>query len=145
MFSRLAVTAAIAGLLASPALAQDAAMPDFAGIAVAQAPEAGLGVCLGMDAAETMQCAQQECMEQSGLGEADCAVNLWCYPHGWTAQVAVLHTEGIHWSKVLCDEMNREDLDKAVALYCDKEFYAECVAMRIWSADGELVLDYPKD
>ncbi len=142
MLSHFAAAAAICGLLASPVVAQDAAMPDFAGIAVAQAPEAGLGVCLGADAAETMQCAQHECMEQSGLGKADCVVNLWCFPHGWTAQVAVLHTEGIGWSKFICDEMNAEDLDKAVAFYCAKEFIAECAAVRIWDRDGALVLDY---
>jgi hypothetical protein len=136
-----AVAAAVIGLLASPVIAQDD-MPVFSGMAVSQAPEAGLGVCLGSDAAETMQCAQAECMEQSGLTELDCAVNLWCFPHAWAAQVAVLHTEGIHWSKFICDEMSREDLDKAVTLYCDKEFFAECTPMRIWDPDGTAVLDY---
>jgi hypothetical protein len=141
MLRRLAVTAAVCGLLSAPVFAQDE-MPTFAGMAVAQAPEAGLGVCFGVDAAETMGCAQYECMEQSGLGEADCAVNLWCYPHWWAAQIAVLHTEGIHWSKFICDANTREHLEAEVALYCDDEMFAECGAVRIWDPDGTAVLDF---
>ncbi|HQZ12655.1 MAG TPA: hypothetical protein PK286_07180 [Devosia sp.] len=83
-------------------------------------------------------------MEQSALGEDECAVNLWCFPHNWTAQVAVLHKEGIHWTKVLCDQMDRKELDRAVALYCENDAFAECVPMRIWDRDGKLALDYPK-
>lgn len=140
MLRHALVAAAVAGLAMSSVLAQDA-LP-LAGVAVAQAPEAGLGVCFGLDAAGTMECAQNECMEQSGLGPADCAVNLWCYPHFWTAQIAVLHTEGIHWTRVICDEGSRESLDEAVARYCDEAFFAECLPVRIWNPDGEAVLDY---
>lgn len=131
---------ALLAWLAAPAMAQDGDV--FAGMAVAQAPEAGLGVCFGLDAAGTMECAQHECMEQSGLTEADCAVNLWCYPHGWAAQIAVLHTEGIHWAKFLCDANSREQLDAAVSLYCDDPLYAECAPVRIWDPNGNAVLDY---
>ena len=138
---RCQLTAAIAllYLVPTPMLAQETVM---AGIAVAQAPEAGLGVCLGLDAAGTMECAQNECMEQSGLGELDCAVNLWCYPHGWTAQIAVMHTEGIHWTKVVCDQNNREQLDAAVAFYCNDKAFMECVPVRIWDPQGTAVLDF---
>jgi hypothetical protein len=141
MLRHLAFVAAVTGCLAAPVLAQDDP-PPFAGMAVAQAPEAGLGVCFSVDAAEAMECAQHECMEQSGLGELDCAVNLWCYPHWWAAQIAVMHVEGIHWSKVICDANTREKLDAAIAFYCDDETYMECVAMRIWDPDGTAVLDY---
>ena len=142
---RRAVFLLASGLvLAAPVLAQDEGFDPLplAGIAVAQAPEAGLGVCFGLDAEGTMQCAQSECMEMSGLGEEDCAVNLWCYPHGWTAQVAVMHTEGPHWSKFLCDMGSREEVDLAVKVFCDKEYYAECLPVRIWDWDGNVVLDY---
>ncbi len=137
----IACAAAAAALMLSPVLAQDDPSP-LAGIAVAQAAEAGLGVCFGLDMAETAQCAQNECMEQSGLGAEDCAVNLWCYPHGWAAQIGVLHTEGLHWTKFVCDEFTRESLDRAVALYCDSEFYAECTPVRIWDPEGTAILDY---
>jgi hypothetical protein len=132
---------AVGGWLASPALGQDD-VPVFAGIAVAQAPEAGLGVCFAATPEEGMECARNECMEQSGLGETDCAINLWCYPHGWAAQVAVLHVEGIHWSKFLCDHMTREELDAAVALYCGNDMFTDCLPVRIWDPDGTAVLHY---
>jgi hypothetical protein len=141
MLRTLPFAVAVFGVLAAPVTAQDG-MPALAGMAVAQAPEAGLGVCFALTPEEGMECAQHECMEQSGLGEEDCAVNLWCYPHGWAAQVAVLHVEGIHWSKFFCDEMNRETLDAAIARYCDDEMYAECTPMRIWDRGGNTVLDY---
>lgn len=151
MLRHIACAIAIVGLLASPAIAQDGeveeefVMPTFSGIAVAQAPEAGLGVCFGPDAAEAMSCAQQQCMDESGLGAEDCAVNLWCYPHAWTAQLAVNHVEGIHWAKFICDENSREDLDQAVAAYCDKEYLSDCLPVRIWDHEGNAVLDYPKE
>ena len=141
MWRRMLFGLATAGWLMTPALAQDD-MPVFIGMAVAQAPEAGLGVCFSTTPQEGMECAQHECMEQSGLGEADCAVNLWCYPHGWAAQLAVMHVEGIHWSKFLCDMMTREELDAAVALYCGNEMFSDCLPVRIWDPDGTAVLDY---
>jgi hypothetical protein len=141
MWRRIVFGLATAGWLLTPALAQDD-MPAFAGMAVAQAPEAGLGVCFSTTPQEGMECAQHECMEQSGLGEADCAVNLWCYPHGWAAQVGVMHVEGIHWSKFFCDMMTREELDAAVARYCDSEMFSDCLPVRIWDPDGVAVLDY---
>lgn len=140
MLRRIVFATAFGGLLLAPVAARDD--PAVAGIAVAQAPEAGLGVCFGLDMADTAECARNECMEQSGLGPEDCAVNLWCYPHGWVAQIAVLHTEGIHWTKVICDEFTREALDRAVALYCDTDFYAECLPVRVWDPEGNAVLDY---
>jgi hypothetical protein len=141
MWDRFLFAVACTGWIMMPAIAQDD-LSTFAGMAVSQAPEAGLGVCFATTPEEGMECAQRECMEQSGLGEADCAVNLWCYPHGWAAQVAVLHVEGIHWSKFFCDHMTREELDGVIALYCDSEMFSDCLPVRIWSPDGETVLDY---
>jgi hypothetical protein len=135
MWSRIVFGVACAGWLMTPAIGQDD-LPVFSGMAVAQAPEAGLGVCFSTTPEEGMECARHECMEQSGLGEADCAVNLWCYPHGWAAQVAVMHVEGIHWSKFFCDQLTREELDATIALYCETEFFADCLPVRIWDPDG---------
>ncbi len=151
MLRIIAVAPAVLGLLMAPVVAQEDdaadefAMPTFLGVAVAQAPEAGLGVCFAETAQEGMQCAQNQCMDESGLGPEDCAVNLWCYPHGWVVQLAVMHKEGIHWAKVICDEMSREDMDKAVAAYCDNDMFSDCIPMHIWDADGNTILDYPKD
>jgi hypothetical protein len=141
MWRNILLGIAAAGCLTSAALGQDD-IPALAGMAVAQAPEAGLGVCFAITPEEGMECAQRECMEQSGLGEADCAVNLWCYPHAWAAQVAVMHVEGIHWSKFFCDHMTRQELDAAIALYCDADMYSDCLPVRIWDPGGAAVLDY---
>jgi hypothetical protein len=146
----IAFATAVLAMLIEPVVAQEGndeefVMPTFTGVAVAQAPEAGLGVCFSETAEEGMLCARQQCMEESGLGLEDCAVNLWCYPHGWVVQLAVMHNEGIHWAKIICDEMSREDMDKAVAAYCDNEMFADCIPMRIWDPDGAVILDYPKD
>ena len=143
MIRHAAILLATTLLLAPSVLAQDGDNTrPLAGIAVSQAPEAGLGVCFGPDAESAIACAQRECMETSGLGEEDCAVNLWCYPHGWTAQIAVMHVEGPHWSKFLCGMGSREEVDRAVALFCDQDYFAECLPVRIWDWAGNLVLDY---
>ena len=141
MLARFAFAAALAGVLAAPAAAQDdLETPAFAGLAVSQAPEAGLGVCFGVDAAGTMECAQHECMELSGLGPQDCAVNLWCYPHGWAADIFMQHAEGPHWHKFLCDQPSREKLEAAIALECNEDYLIECSAVRIWDHEGKEVL-----
>jgi hypothetical protein len=143
---RLLLVALIAlGLLSAPVLAQEGTeeefvMPDFKGMAVSQAPEAGLGICIGPDAAATMQCAQEACMTESSLGELDCAVNLWCYPHAFVADIFMQHREGIHWHEILCGQNDREILDRLIATTCDRDYLIECGAVRIWDHDGNEVL-----
>jgi hypothetical protein len=137
--------AAVAGLLASPVLAQDEGvdrfvLPAFNGIAVSQAAEAGLGVCFGPLLADTAQCATSACMQQSGLGEADCAVNLWCYPHGWVADIFMQHSEGPHWHKFVCDQQDRASLEAVVQVECAKEYLSACEIVRIWDNDGQQVV-----
>jgi hypothetical protein len=114
-------------------------LPAFSGVAVAQAPEAGLGICFSPLVDDGISCAQQQCMAESGLGEADCAVNLWCYPAGWVADIFMQHAEGPHWHKVVCDQQDQESLEALVALECAKDYLIECSAVRIWDADGTLV------
>jgi hypothetical protein len=137
---------ATSAFLALPVVAQDDegvdafVLPAFSGVAVSQAPEAGLGICFSPLAEDGMSCAQQQCMAESGLGEADCAVNLWCYPAGWVADIFMQHAEGPHWHKVVCDQSDRESLDALVAAECAKDYLIECTAVRIWDADGTLVV-----
>ena len=148
MLKSLPFALAVLNLLALPALAQEPAedgvdrfvMPAFQGIAVAQAPEAAVAVCFGPEAADAISCAEADCMAQSGLGIEDCAANLWCYPHGWVADVFAQHAEGPHWHKFICDQSNREELEAAIALFCDKDFLIECSAVRLWDPDGEELL-----
>jgi len=131
--------------LAMPVLAQEEGvdtfvMPAFKGIAVAQAAEAGLGVCFSPEAADGIACAQQECMTQSGLGLEDCAANLWCYPHGWVADIFMQHSEGPHWHKFVCDQQDRETLEALIAFECEKDYLIECSAVRMWDPEGAEVL-----
>lgn len=106
------------------------------GIAVSQAPEAGIGVCFGDDADSAMTCARKKCMTQSGLGAEDCLQILWCSPAGWTADIFMQHREGIHWHDYLCGWDSRETLQSAVDLKCKTEFLIQCSAVQIWSPDG---------
>jgi len=136
---------AIVGSLAAPVLAQDEGvdtvlMPAFKGMAVAQAPEAGLGVCFSPEAADGIECAQNECMEQSGLAIEDCAASLWCYPHGWVADIFMQHNEGPHWHKFVCDQQDRETLEALIAFECKRDYLMECSAVRIWDPEGAEVL-----
>jgi hypothetical protein len=130
---------AIAGLPTIPALSQDEGMPVFQGLAVAQAPEAGLGVCFGPDKS-AIECAEQKCMDESGLGIEDCAANLWCFPAHWAADVFVQHQEGLHWHDFECGWLSREKLEAAVALLCEEDYIIECQAVRIWDPEGNEVL-----
>ena len=143
---RAAALAALSLLVVHPVAAQEDegvdtfVLPAFNGVAVAQAPEAGLGICFSPLVEDVLSCAQQQCMAESGLGEADCAVNLWCYPAGWVADIFMQHAEGPHWHKVVCDQQDRASLDALVAMECAKDYLIECSAVRIWDADGTLVV-----
>jgi len=136
--------AGLLGLIAMPVMAQEGVdsfvLPAINGIAVSQAAEAGLGVCFGPFAEDAMNCAQQECMAQSGLGEEDCAPNLWCAPHGWVADIFMQHAEGPHWHKFVCDQDDRAGLDAIVAVECAKEYLIGCEAVRIWDQDGQQIV-----
>ena len=145
MLRHLAFAAAVCGLLSNPVLAQEDGvdtfvLPAFQGMAVSQAPEAGLGVCFGPEAKDALDCAVAQCMTESGLGEADCAPNLWCFPHGWAADIFIQHNEGPHWHKFVCDRQSREQLDALVAMECAPDYLMECAAVRIWDPEGNELL-----
>ncbi len=149
MLHRILLLLSALALLASPAGAQEEGvdtfvMPAFMGMAVAQAAEAGLGVCFSPDAADAIACAQNECMAQSGLGLEDCVASLWCYPHGWAADIFMQHREGPHWHKFVCDQQDRETLEALVAFECDRDYLVECAAVRIWDPDGAELLATPQ-
>ena len=110
------------------------------GVAFAQAPEAGLGVCFGADAAETMQCAQDACVAESGLKAADCVVSDWCYPARWSGDVFVQHVEGVHWHDFACGWETRAQLETASMLGCAADYIAGCDMVRIWDPEGTQIL-----
>ena len=144
MFRLALFAAATVGLLAMPVLAQDEAvdnfvLPAFNGVAVSQAAEAGLGVCFSPIAEDAMSCAVAQCMEQSGLTEQECTPNLWCYPHGWVADIFMQHAEGPHWHKFVCDQQDRPSLEAIAATECAKDYLIGCEIVRIWDNDGQQV------
>ena len=126
-------------LFATPALAQGG-MSAWQGIAVSQAAEAGLGVCLGSDMKQAISCAREQCMTESGLGAEDCHADLWCYPHGFAADIFMQHAEGPHWHEFLCGASDRAELDALIAVKCAKEYLVECSAVRIWDTDSNELL-----
>ncbi|WP_035872830.1 hypothetical protein [Cucumibacter marinus] len=130
-FIRFAAIALLALVSALPAQAQQI------GVGVAQAPEAGMGVCFGEGADATLACARQACMEESGLGPSDCLRTNWCYPAGWTADIFMQHQEGLHWHEVACGWNDRAQLEKAVAVKCESEWLIECSIVRMWDNQGE--------
>lgn len=141
---RSAFLAAVPALLALPVVAQDDVdafvLPAFNGVAVAQAPEAGMGVCFSPLMEDAASCAQRQCVAESGLGVEDCAVNLWCYPAGWVADLFMQHVEGAHWHKVICDQQDLASLEAVIAVECAREYLVNCQAVRVWDADGVLVV-----
>lgn len=127
-------------ILVHAASAEDnLAFTSLQGIAIAQAPEAGVGICFGEDAADTISCAQTKCMDESGLGLEDCAVDLWCFPHRWVADIFMQHQEGIHWHNFVCDAMDRPELEALVATKCDSDWLIECSIVQMWDDDGNAV------
>lgn len=113
-----------------------AAFANDKAIAVYQAPEAGLGVCVGENTAKTMACAQQKCVAESGLEVEDCIESLVCAPMGWTADIFMQHQEGNHWHDYVCGQLSKAALDQAVASKCKSEWLIECDAVQIWRPDG---------
>lgn len=126
---------AVAPVIAHDDIELDAAGP--LGIAVAQAPEAGTGICFGDDAEAALACARAECVDESGLSAAHCLRVLWCYPARWSADVFMQHTEGLHWHDYLCGWEDREQLEAAVALKCASEWLIACEAVAIWNPFGD--------
>ena len=108
-------------------------------IAVYQAPEAGLGVCVGTNTAKTIKCAQQKCVAESGLSIEDCIESLVCSPMEWTADIFMQHKEGNHWHEYVCGQGSKALLDQAVAAKCKSEWLIECDAVQVWRPDGTAV------
>jgi len=110
-----------------------------AGIAFAIAPEQSEGMCTGGDPATTIDCAKRKCVEGGALAE-DCAPVSWCFPMHWSAQVSILHKEGISWSEYLCGWDSQGTVEAAAKLKCDTElrpFIQDCVLVQIWDDDGK--------
>jgi hypothetical protein len=129
----LAAALTLVWSLIFPALAQDGPL----GIAYVQAPEMGGGVCFGVDARQTIDCAQQICVRDTGLEAADCIIEGWCSPMRWTADIFVQHSEGPHWHAIQCGWSSEAKMYEAVALFCTEDYFLECSVTRVWNPQGE--------
>lgn len=134
-----ALSAALSAVLATatPALA---AGPQ--GIAIAEAPEAGSGVCFAGSPDSGFACAREKCVAESGLEPSDCLRVMWCFPAGWTADLFLQTADGFHFHRYLCGSDSRAEmvtLAKAVCTDPNKSDYLECSVARAWDEDGNEV------
>lgn len=110
------------------------------GIAIAAAPEMGSGVCFADNLDRAFACAKEECAAAVSGGAQDCYRVRWCYPAGWSADLFVQNQEGFHSHDYMCGWNDREALEAAIAIKCDKERYPylmECDAVQMWDNFGE--------
>ncbi|MBO6725269.1 MAG: hypothetical protein JJ911_06370 [Rhizobiaceae bacterium] len=111
------------------------------GIAITEAPEMGGGVCFADNMDKAFACAREQCASEAGA-DADCYRVRWCYPAGWSADLFVQNQDGFHSHDYVCGWTDRESLEAAIALKCDRERYPylmECMAVRMWDNDGNAV------
>jgi hypothetical protein len=139
---RLRTIAAAAAVISmsSAALAQDGP----GGIAFAQAPEQGSGVCTGASMDEAFSCAVAQCME-SGAADEDCLRTNWCQPAGWSVDVFVQHQEGPHWHEIVCG-LPTENIAKSVGeAICDRterDYLIECSPVQVYDPEGAPQLEW---
>ncbi len=136
MFQRLLKTILISLAITTHASAERV------GIAFVQAPEQGSGVCVGKAPDEAFACAVKACTK-SGAIEADCLRTNWCFPSGWSADVFLLHNEGVHWHEVTCGWPSQKAALEAAKIICDqkaRDFIVDCSVVQIYDPSGKTQL-----
>lgn len=110
------------------------------GVAFAEAPENSGGHCFGGSPESAFACAREACVKGGeGLRPSDCLRVRWCFPAGWSAEVAVRSEAGPHWHEHLCGWDSRAAVEAAATLSCDlsrRTDLAECALVRVWSPEG---------
>lgn len=129
--------AILLGILAFTQLAF--AQSGLTGIAITQAPEAGGGMCYGEDAADTIACAQADCVTQTELEIKDCFVTNWCAPAGWTLDVFIQSKDGPHWHEFSCGWPTREQAELSAKIICQAEHILGCMPVVVWSPAGQRI------
>ncbi len=133
MFPRLFLILVLCLTMTSTAFAERV------GIAFVQAPEQGSGVCTGTTPDKAFACAVKACMK-SGAEDTDCLRTNWCFPSGWSADVFLLHNEGVHWHEVTCGWSNQNAALKAASIICDtkeRDFIVDCSIVQIYDPNGK--------
>ena len=108
------------------------------GIAFAQAPEQSVGVCTGINAVNTLNCARAKCAA-GGAPASQCLRQAWCYPGGWSADIFVQISEGPHFHEFICGMTTRAAAEAVVTVKCDKTVrpnLIECKAVRFFDEAG---------
>ena len=109
------------------------------GIAFVQAPEQGQGVCTGNTPDKAFACAVKRCVK-SGADAQDCLRTNWCFPSGWSADVFLLHNEGVHWHEVTCGWTSQNAALEAAKITCnrmERDFIVDCTVVQIYDPDGK--------
>lgn len=128
--------ALILPLMPLPALAQQA--EPTLGVAFVQAVEQFSGVVFATDYAEAASLAMADCTG-AGAQAQDCQVMAWCQPAGWAVQVAMMHTEGPHWSEFHCGLPDAATATAVADALCDstaRPYLIECNLVQMWDWDG---------
>ena len=137
MFKPLVLALIFVCSIALAAPAQDGPI----GIAIVEAPEMGGGVCFADNLDKAFACAREQCASETGTTEY-CLRTRWCYPSGWSADLFVQNQEGFHSHDYLCGWNDRDALEAAIAIKCDRERYPylmECTTVRMWDNEGNSV------
>jgi hypothetical protein len=138
ILGRFLPAAALAAAFATGTAAQDGPI----GIAIAAAPEMGSGVCFADNLDRAFACAREKCAEAVSDYQQDCYRVAWCYPAGWSADLFIQNQDGFHSHDYMCGWNDREALEAAIAIKCDKERYPyllECDAVQMWDHQGNEV------
>lgn len=112
------------------------------GIAYVALPEAASGTCTGPNPDDAFTCARRECAK-GGVKPGQCLRVAWCFPAGWSTDVFIQDSNGLHGHEFSCGWPSRELAEAAAALRCDKskrERVAVCEVVRVLGPDGGDVL-----
>ncbi|WP_417586871.1 hypothetical protein [Pararhodobacter oceanensis] len=116
-----------------------AAQDGLSGIAFVQAPEMSSGMALAQTPADAFAAATAECTE-GGAETEDCIPTNWCQPAGFSIDLFVMHTEGLHWHEVTCGLPTEEIARATAAAICTqgaRPWIADCQLVQIYDRDGQ--------
>ena len=133
---------AFAFLFSMALLTGAAAQDGPVGIAIAAAPEMGSGVCFADNLDDAFACAREKCAAEVSENRQNCYRVAWCYPAGGSADLFIQNQDGFHSHDYMCGWNDREALEAAIAIKCDKERYPyllECEAVQMWDREGNEV------
>ena len=79
-------------------------------------------------------------VREGGAEAADCIPTNWCQPAGFSIDLFVMHTEGLHWHEVTCGLPTEEIARATAAAICTqgaRPWIADCQLVQIYDRDGQ--------